>query len=199
MNPNWTGEWSSVKAQVRWSVPSFDPCCPLTCSTCSLTLWTPGCHFITPCSHISVSTVWTLEFTSSHLAAGWPSQQVAVWPTLGAASCTGVRPAALHVEMERVSIVFNAIYNPGRRGEEEGSWSQCNSRAFSIITGARRQPGNVPWELPLAETHVGLNTRRRAQSGGSDTWDLWTSTYPYLGLTGWLRDTLWIQMAGARR
>lgn len=71
-----------------------------------------------------VTTVWTPEFTSSHLAPGWPSQQVvAVWPTLGAASCTGIRPTALHVEMERVSIVFDAIYNPGKRREEEGSWS----------------------------------------------------------------------------
>lgn len=26
----------------------------------------------------------------------------------------------LHVEMERTPVVFDAIYNPGERGEEEG-------------------------------------------------------------------------------
>ena len=42
---------------------------------------------------------------------------------MGAASCTGFRPAVLHIEMERVPIVFDAVYNPGGRGEEEGSRS----------------------------------------------------------------------------
>ena len=39
---------------------------------------------------------------------------------MGAASCAGFRPAVLHVEMKRVSIVFNAVYNPGGRGERGG-------------------------------------------------------------------------------
>lgn len=71
----------------------------------------------------AVSTVWTPGFTSSHLAPRLPSQLVVVCLTLGAASCAGFGPAVLHVEMERVSIVFDAVYNPGERGEEEGSRS----------------------------------------------------------------------------
>ena len=42
-----------------------------------------------------------------------------MWLTLGAASGAGFRPAVLHVEVERVSVVFDAVYNPGAgRGVE---------------------------------------------------------------------------------
>lgn len=42
------------------------------------------------------------------------TQLEVVWLTLGAATRTGFGPALLHVEMECVSIVFNAIHNPGK-------------------------------------------------------------------------------------
>lgn len=104
------------------SVPSFDPCCPLTCSTCSLALWTPGCHFIPLCSHVAAE--WgrpgsrrppfqLLSLPPAIWQLGDPSSR---WPTLVAASRAGIGPVTLHVEMERVPVVFDAIYNPGRRG-----------------------------------------------------------------------------------
>lgn len=133
---NWTGYPSQVN--YHWKLRS-DPHCPLIWPLLSFNMFymfsdsldTWLSFHSTALSYFCrirqgspvVTTVWTLESTSSHLALGWPSQQVAVWPTLGAASCTGIRPTALHVEMERVSIVFDAIYNPGKRCEEEGSWN----------------------------------------------------------------------------
>lgn len=54
-----------------------------------------------------------------HLAFRSPSQLGVVCLTLVDATCSGVRLAVLHGEVERVPVVFDAIYNPDRRDEME--------------------------------------------------------------------------------
>lgn len=124
------GKQPCVEIEVRWPEPCFDLSCPLTCS---LTLWTPGCHFILLRSHIPPKAgrpaSWYPLFELLSLPPaiwhpGDPSSLWVVWLTLGAAALwAGIRPAVLHVEMERTPVVFDAIYNPGERGEEEGDRS----------------------------------------------------------------------------
>lgn len=98
---------------------------------------------------IVASTVWTLEFTSSHLAPRWPSQLEVVWLTLGTAACAGSRPSVLHVEMERVSIVFDAVYNPGGRK----AWVNVTVELFQLSSEPADDPGmcheSCCWQRPM--------------------------------------------------
>lgn len=103
---------------------------------------------------IVVPTVWTLAVTSSHLAPGWPSQLEAVWLTLGAASRAGFRPAVLHVEMERVSIVFDAVHNPGGRGvKRREAGVNVTVELFQLSIEPADDPGmcheSCSWQRPM--------------------------------------------------
>lgn len=99
--------------------------------------------WLTFCSSARSHFMRTKRFTSTHLETRRPSQQMAIRPTLVAASCTGFRPAVLHIEMETVSIVFNSIYNPVVKRREAGVNVTVEFFVFVlIVTTARWQAGN---------------------------------------------------------
>ena len=82
------------------------------------------------------------------------------------------------------SMPSTTLVGGGGKGRE--ACVSVTVELFQLSPEPADDPGMRHESSLLAEAHVGSNTRA-----------LWTGTYPYLGLTGWLRDTLWIQMVGA--
>lgn len=102
----------------------------------------------------------SLKLPFGHLAPRWPSQLVAVWLTLDAATCAGFRPAALCAEMEHALIVFDAVYDPGGRGwEGEKLELVLQSGLFQLSTEVGRRPGRTRHESLCWQRPTCLNTR----------------------------------------
>ena len=142
----------------------------------------------------------TFESTSSHRAPMSSSQLEVVWLTMCAATCAGVGPAVLHGEMERVPIVFDAIHNPGRRGEGEETGVSVTVELFQWSSEPRDDPRmwheSCRWQTPM---WVQTSREEPSLEGLGDTWAWWTRPYWYLERTRWLRDILYIKMVEAGR